>query len=295
VIAAAAFVLRWILSLVGSGRRTWLALIAVYPEVLWVTTALVVANQFQKPGRGWFERTRLYQGVSSLVEGWGLPWLTNLFPNVETAFGVLVVPITALITGTTVLVASSRPRPREATGPLRLLPVRTDAQVGGQFGALRDALRHVFRAGLGATMVFCLAFALVRASPGYLGELERLLIGPRDPDTIWNPIWYSLILLKEGIALVLVVSLIAAFVDRTAHRDARLSGEEGAPPLVFRTGAAPGSSAPAAATSAGAAPAPAVPSAAVDLATTQPIPVVPAAGVGPPGLGGYGQPYVPGQ
>jgi hypothetical protein len=235
-IAAGAFLVRWVLSLLGSARRTIPGLLAVYPEVMWVTTTAVAANVYLGSGRDWFERTRAYQLLTSNVDGWDLAWLTTLFPSFETAAAVIVIPVTALVAGTTVLVASARPRPdAPTTGLRRFLPSR-DKGSGGPFGVLADALRRVFRAGVGATMVFCLAFAVVSAAPGYLGELERVLIGRRDYSTIWAYLEFPLIYLNESVTLVLMFSLIAAFVDRTARRQAGRSSRDSVP--APRSGAA---------------------------------------------------------
>lgn len=227
-IAAGALLVRWLFSLLGSGRWTAPGLLAVYPEVLWVTTTAVAANVYLGTGRDWFERTRVYQWFTSNVGGWDLPWLTTLLPSFETTAAVIVIPVTALVAGTTVLVASARPRPERATGLRRFLPAR-DGPSGGPLGVLADALRRVFRAGVGATMVFCLAFALVSAAPGYLSELERLLIGHRDYSTIWIYLEFPLIYLNESITLVLMFSLIAAFVDRTARRQVGRSSQDTPP------------------------------------------------------------------
>lgn len=225
MLAAGAFVVRWILVLLGSARHTWLGLLAIYPEVTWVYASLVATTFYLHDGRAWFERTRVYQWFTSQVDGLGIPWVSALVPNVEAAGSVLVIPIAALVAGTTVLVASSRPRPVQASGLRRLLPVRPETPVGGQFGVLRDSLSRAFHAGLPATMLFCLAFALASAAPAYLSELERILIGHRDFNAFWFGMEFPLIYLNEAIALVLVFALIAAFVDRTARRQAAQTGD----------------------------------------------------------------------
>lgn len=224
-IAAGAFLVRWILVLAGSARRTWLGLVAVYPEVMWVTVGATATGLYLAIGRHWFERTRVYEEFTSNLDGWDLPGLTTLLPSVETAGAVVAIPVAALVTGTTVLVAAARPRPPQQPGVRRFLPARPESPVGGQFGVLWESVSRVFRAGVPATMLFCLAFAVVRVMPGFLTEVERLLIGPRDPATIWLLIEFPLIWLNEAITLVFMVSLIAAFVDRTARREARLTGE----------------------------------------------------------------------
>lgn len=216
-ILGAALLLRWVFSLLGSTRRTVPGLLAIYPEILWVAVIALATNEYLTLARYWFERTRIYHWFTSQAGGWDLPWLTILFPNVETTLAVIVVPMTALVTGTTVLVASSRPRRDEPTGLRRLFPSRKG---GGRLAVLREALGHVFRGGVGATMLFCLAYAVVSAVPGYLFQLERVLIGHRDFDTVWAGLLTPLELLNESIALTLVVSLVAAFVDRTARHEA---------------------------------------------------------------------------
>jgi hypothetical protein len=228
-IAAGAFVLRMILGLLGSGRRTVLGLLAVYPEVLWVTMSFFATNLYLARGRGWFARTRVYEWATTSISSWHVPGLTTLFPSLEGAGAVLVVPVAALVTGTTVLMVSARPRQEPASGVRRLLPGGGGGPSGGQFGALWESLRQVFRAGVPATMLFCLGFAALSAAPGYLAELERVLIGPRDYVKLWRYLEFPLIYLNESITLILIVTLIAAFVDRTAARRARHSGPAEAP------------------------------------------------------------------
>jgi hypothetical protein len=223
-IVAAALLLRWVFSLLGSARRTVPGLLAIYPEILWVAVIAFATNEYLTLARYWFERTRIYHWFTSRAGGWDLPWLTTLFPNVETTLAVIVVPVTSAVIGTTVLVTATRPRPDEPTGLRRLFPTRRG---GGRLAVLRDALGQVVRGGVGASMLFCLAFAVVGAVPGYLFELERLLIGPRDYGTVWFGLVAPLELFNEAIALVLMVSLVAAFVDRTARRQA---AQVGAPP-----------------------------------------------------------------
>jgi hypothetical protein len=282
-IAGGAFVVRWILSLLGSGRRSVLGLVAVYPEVLWVAASATAYAQYSGKGKDWIARTRIYEWFTSTVASWDLPGLTTVFPSVEGVGAVVVIPVAALVTGTAVLVASARARPAPATGLRRLVPV-AEGPSGGQFGAIWDAVKRVFRAGVPATMIFCVAFAAVSAAPGYLYEFERILIGHQDYLKVWLYLEFPLVFLNESLTLVLMFALIAAFVDRTAAREARLAGEETAP-------------APATAPDAGAT---VLDSGAPLPGPRQPVPAGPASapsryGPAPQGAYGHGQPGPYGQ
>jgi hypothetical protein len=92
-------------------------------------------------------------------------------------------------------------------------------------------------------MVFCLGFLCVQALPAFLAESERPLIGERDADRIWPVIEFPIRFINESIGLVLLMALIAAFVDRTARRIARRSGAPTTPPDPAPVGATAGADA----------------------------------------------------
>ena len=141
---------------------------------------------------------------------------------------VLVAPVAALVAGSVVLAARhTAARTVPASGLRRILHVGEHAGrplAGNRFALIADALRRVFQAGVPATMVFCLGFVCVQALPAFLAEWERPLIGERDPTRVWPVIEFPLRFINEAIGLVLLMALIAAFVDRTARRIARRAG-----------------------------------------------------------------------
>ncbi len=235
-LAIGAFLLRGLVNLVGARRRPWLALPALYPEILWMYMALFVTNLYIGPYLDQLKLTRIYQWLLTVTgdaPGVLSTWSRALL---EDSAAVLVVPITALVAGAVVLaVQDSRPATAAVTGWRRWLQIGRVAGrplAGTQFGLIGDALRRVFQAGVAATMVFCLAYLCVQSGPAYLAELQRLIIGPREPDRVWAVIEFPLMWLNDAIGIVLVAALIAAFVDRTAARRARVSRQAPAPAPV---------------------------------------------------------------
>ena len=161
-VAIAAFVLRGILNILGARRRPWLALPALYPEILWMYMALFVTNLYLGPSVDGLRQTRIYQWLLTVIADapgvlstWGRALL-------EDSAIVLVVPITALVAGSVVLaVKESRP-PSAATvtGWRRWVRIGGHAGrplAGSQFGLIGDALRRVFQAGVAATSTIPIA------------------------------------------------------------------------------------------------------------------------------------------
>jgi hypothetical protein len=93
--------------------------------------------------------------------------------------------------------------------------------VASRFVLIGDGVRRVFQAGVAATMIFCLVFVAVGGWSRLLSEPERILVGPADVERVWEPLFFPFQWLNQSVALVLLICLIAAFVDRTAARIAR--------------------------------------------------------------------------
>jgi hypothetical protein len=83
-----------------------------------------------------------------------------------------------------------------------------------RFGPLVDGLRLVFRAGLAPMLLFCLAFLIAQTAAKWLWELERVLIGPQDINTIWRAIDGPISLVNDVVSTVLLVCLLGAAIDR---------------------------------------------------------------------------------
>jgi hypothetical protein len=236
VVAAIAFVLRWVLGRLPVARtRPWLGLPAAYLEVLWVYTLLLLTYEWYATGLlPWLGQSRI--GVATV--SW---WHTNLDTSqpvgavlhaartvaqavLDSGVQVLAVPATALVVGSVVLAARiSPPRTDQVSGLRRVARVIGTASqpVASRFLLISDGVRRVFQAGVVATMIFCLLFLGVGVSNRLLAEPERVLVGPADVQRVWEPLYFPLQWLNQSVALVLLMCLIAAFVDRTAARIAR--------------------------------------------------------------------------
>jgi hypothetical protein len=240
-VAAVAFVLRWVFDRLGVvRRRPYLALPALYLEVLWIYTAFLVASEYTPKAWQWLEHTRIWVWATSGFDsaaGGQLDTAQSYLDEGTTALRlVILTPIAALVAGSVVLAARHKLRDPSAPATRLRRILRIGAQAGkplaGRFALIGDALRRVFQAGVPATMVFCLSFLCVQAASAYLAMLERTLIGARDAITVWPLIQFPLRFINDAMSLVLLMALIAAFVDRTARRIARRSGES--PPLPIR-------------------------------------------------------------
>jgi hypothetical protein len=240
-VAAAAFVLRWVLNrfeLVR--RRPWLGLPGLYLEMLWIYPATLIAYGLQEDGTDWLEQTRAWQGI---ITWWHFeldpansisPALSagrSVINQFADAIGpVLLTPVTALVAGSVVLAARTRHRGRGAQNTSRLrrlimVGTTAGAPVGGRFALLADGIRRVFQAGVVATMLFCLAFVALSYVNPLLNEAQRAAIGPvADVERSWKLLYFPLQYFNISVVLVLVIALIAAFVDRTAARIARRAG-----------------------------------------------------------------------
>ncbi len=244
-VAVVAFVLRWLFDrLAVVRRRPYLAFPALYLEILWIYTAFLVANEYTPKGWEWLGNTRLWvwatSGLGSATDG-RLDTAQSYVDDGTVGLRLVVLtPVAALVAGSVVLAARTRRRGSDApaTGLRRILQIGQQAGKplgGNRLALIGHALRRVFQAGVPATMVFCLSFLCVQAVSAYLAMLDRILVGPRDPLTVWPLIEFPLRFINEAISLVLLMALIAAFVDRTARRIARRAGTSKIPPTAEPT------------------------------------------------------------
>lgn len=240
IVAAVAFVLRFVLTRTGVVRRLpLLFLVAAYLETLWLYATLSIAATYRPDGEQWVENSRAWQAlmtwwhtqvdVSSPVGGLinGARSAVNTFTS--DAAPVLLAPVAALVAGSVVLAArASRTnraeRPASRLGRVIQLGAEVGRPVGGRLALFADGLRRVFQAGVVGTMIFCLAYVALRTVSSLLILLVRELVGPRDVHRVWEVLYFPELFASDAIELVLVMALIAAFVDRTAARIARRAG-----------------------------------------------------------------------
>jgi hypothetical protein len=240
-IAAGAFMLRLALTRTGLVRKVpGLVLLALYLEVLWIYTTYRLSSEYRPDGENWIANSKAWQGMVT----W---WHTQYDPSspvgaaanaaksvVDTFLAqadvVILAPVTGLIAGSVVLAARTRRArvepERDGTGSRRAF--RIGAEVGrpvsGRLALMSDGTKRTFQAGVLPTMVFCLVYVALGIIPSLLGEPERALIGPRDFDRVWALVSLPLTGFNDAVQLMLVIALVAAFVDRTAARIARRAG-----------------------------------------------------------------------
>jgi hypothetical protein len=232
-----AVVLRWLLS-TWQGRRRWpwLGLIGAYVEVIWLVVAAGVVGGAQQPVFAWAEDRRVilwlmetWQHLLSLFGPLAQPartvssWLLGLMGSLD---AVIMVPIAWLTVGAVVYGHHLAPPPATAgqqraarrwarvPRPVRFVGSGISADLRDRFGPLVHGLRTLARAGLAPMLLFCLAFIIAQGAEDWLWELERLLIGPRDLDTVWMPISGPLDMVNRTVGTVLLACLLAAAVDR---------------------------------------------------------------------------------
>jgi hypothetical protein len=238
VVVGLAVALRWLLSrFEGRSRLAWLGLFGAYVEVVWITLVAWTITDFQGTATDWAQERRVVHWVEdswSTVMGAIGPlatpvravtgWLGDLLGSVD---AVLVVPLAWLAVGAVVyghrvtppapaseLLRQASKRWSVVPKPIRRVAGELTGDVRERFGPLVDGLRLVLRAGLAPMLLFCLAFLIAQTAGKWLWELERLLIGPQDINTIWRAVDGPLGLVNDLVSTVLLVCLLGAAIDR---------------------------------------------------------------------------------
>jgi hypothetical protein len=238
VVVVLAVALRWLLSrFEGRSRLAWLGILGAYVEVLWITIVAWTIADFQGTATDWAQERRAvhwvedsWSGVMDAIGPLAGPvrgttgWLGGLLGSVD---AVLVVPLAWLAVGAVVYGHRVKPPApeselvRQATRrwsviprPIRRVAGELTGDVRERFGPLVDGLRLVLRAGLAPMLLFCLAFLLAQGAAKWLWELERVLIGPQDINTVWRAVDGPLSLVNDLVATVLLVCLLGAAIDR---------------------------------------------------------------------------------
>jgi hypothetical protein len=99
--------------------------------------------------------------------------------------------------------------------------------VGGFALGLRpaDAPRLVNRAGYPLMLAVCVVIAVANLIPLLLWQFERLVIGAQDPASFWLPVSGLLGAVNSLVGVVLVVCLVAAWLDRSGGQQPGVAGQ----------------------------------------------------------------------
>ncbi|MBE1878664.1 hypothetical protein [Myceligenerans pegani] len=257
-----AIVLRWLLGLLDRKVHfLGLTLLGAAVEVFWSVQA---AYDLESLGRGllvalqdralvhWSVGT--YTAATETAQGAavaeaGAAAVDGLITVVESLDVVIVAPLAWLAIGTVVLGRRLMAPPStehrwldQMTMPgwLRKVLEAVTQELRERFSALVQGLRMIKRGGIGAMLVFCLAYLVVMRAPVAVGWAVRAITGPVETD-----LWLLVISPWEeaagiAISLALAGALIAATVDTMVGRGMTVAGEpekdggeEGAIPGTF--------------------------------------------------------------
>lgn len=242
-IVAGALLVRWLLDRFDLPQKAvgW-GLFAAYVEVLWVWILAKRLSNFTEGVEAWVKDRRLshwlldrWADLIDLLGPVGHPveavgnWFWGALGQAD---AVIVVPIAWLTVGA-VVYGRRLERPTapaaEAAGPTTVprwrhgvqrlpAPVRragseATASFRGRFSALGNGIRLLAVAGLAPMLLFCLVFLLSRQVEVGVGELLRLVVGPRDYRDALTLAPYLDVVTRGAYTVVLVV-LLGAAVDR---------------------------------------------------------------------------------
>jgi hypothetical protein len=242
-VVVGAIVLRWLLGrwpLVQ--RHGWLGVPGAYLELVWITVVTTLA--FNTVTEVLVDWARTIRAGSAIVGIWehgvgtasgaksppeaAADWVLGQVGNVD---AVLVIPLSWLAIAAVVIGlrtparAAKAPKAYEQAQRRWLAAPRairwTGEQVTGdlreRFTPLVRGVRMLVRAGAVPMLLFCLAFVAARRLVDWLWQLERVLIGPQDLQSVWLPLNWPLGTLNESISTAVLVCLLAAAVDRVLH------------------------------------------------------------------------------
>jgi hypothetical protein len=122
-------------------------------------------------------------------------------------------------------------RAKRVPSPVRRVGREVFGGAISRFNGLAGAVRTFARAGLAPMLLFCLVFVLAKQAEVGTAWVLRELIGPQDPDVMVVIAPY-LALIRRAVYTVLMVSLLAAAVDRMLRPD---SEPQDTPDLVAAT------------------------------------------------------------
>lgn len=243
IVVVAAFVGRLLLSRWHApDRRPWLGIPGAYLELIWFTTAYAAFTLVAESMVDWFGNRRLVHIVQDAwtdamgsASGLSTPlgavptWMAEQFGSID---AVLVIPLAWLATAAIVLghqpppVVEGRARALYEQGAKRWAGVppvvawaadKVTSDLRSWFTPLAQGVRMLLRAGLAPMLLFCLAFVAVRTGADWMWELQRLIIGPQNFDSVWFPLYGPLHIVNRAVEYTLLACLLAAGVDRAAR------------------------------------------------------------------------------
>lgn len=255
IVVVTAIALRMVLGRIGK-QRSHPALGAgrAYLEATWLSLSAATISVQVNGLPGWIERRQAVAWAANTVDNLvvNLGPLTSTAQTVKTWLGeilgsfdaVIIVPLAWLTIGCVVygqeLVSPSHGDPkvvdlarrrwdRLPSGMQKLLtPVRNDTR--DRFGPMVRGFRLLKHAGLPTMLLFCLAFVVAQAVPGWLWELERLIIGPNELGTFWMPLSGPLSSINLAVGAMLTMCLVTAAVDYVLRLPQPDAGESEAQP-----------------------------------------------------------------
>lgn len=258
--AAVAFGLRWLIGRLGLPKKhTGFGWLAAYVEVTWVTLFATGVMSQVGSWREWFLNRQAAVAAkdqyTEVTEAVGAPMelfnrVTGWFAGaIGQADAIIIVPLAWLTVGAVVYGRSLSQIEQDEPGPfVRRWAARAErmpqlvrkaggelvAGPVGRFKGLSNAVKVFARAGLGAMLLFCIVFVLAKQAEVGTAWLLRLAVGPQEPEIMQ---WISpyLGLVRRGVYTVLMVSLLAAAIDRILRPDPRAEAPasltpEAAPP-----------------------------------------------------------------
>ncbi|WP_020521713.1 collagen-like triple helix repeat-containing protein [Catelliglobosispora koreensis] len=237
IVVSVAIVLRWLIG-INTKVKSWrlIGFLQAYLEVIWLTLAVAVIAGVKGPALEWTEHRRLWvwadQTLNNAIDALGTfasfghqikTWTGNILASIDT---VIIVPLAwlaigAVIFGFRIKAADQRDEmSRQLQRKWNLLPsalkrvarpLRTDIE--DSFTPLARGLRMIRQAGIRAMLLFCLAFVIADGISAYLGEVERMLVGPNEVDVVWAPLSVVFSLINRMIEMTIMICLVAAAVD----------------------------------------------------------------------------------
>ncbi|MBO0608957.1 hypothetical protein [Myceligenerans salitolerans] len=261
-VVVGAVVLRWLLGVLDRKVHfLGLTLLGAAVEVFWSVQA---AYDLESLGRGMLfmlqDRALVHWSVGTYTSATesaqgeavaeaGAATAEGLVTVVESLDVVIVAPLAWLAIGTVVLGRRLMAPPStehawldQTAMPawLRKVLAAVTQELRDRFSALVQGLRMITRGGIGAMLVFCLAYLVVMRAPVAVAWIVRAITGPVDTD-----LWLLVISPWEeaagtAISLALAGALIAAAVDTMVGRGMTVASgpdgdgdEEGAIPGTF--------------------------------------------------------------
>lgn len=211
-------------------RASRFALIGYVKAYLDVISIIVIWVTILKPGWDWVTDRQAVNAVTSLLSSTdqklGPFSVQPMWEGATSAVEpVILLPVAWLAVAAVVYGDKLRdlPSPVEFRTYRRfsVLPKRARKAVMGisaapreRFAAIILAVRVLRRANLPMMLLFCLAFVVVRTVPKGLWELERLIVGPQDLETVWIPLSALLAVLNGAIGASILICLVAAGAEQ---------------------------------------------------------------------------------